>query len=77
MQKTEQQSQMLQMLTSVYQENMKGSDYRDVLAFALVLSLINENQKNPNEVLDRILHYWVKTLSVLSTSHFGFPEGEA
>jgi hypothetical protein len=77
MQKTAQQAQMLKMLTSVYEEKMNAADYRDVLAFALVLSLINENQKKPNEVLDRILHYWVKTVSVLAQSPFGFSGGDA
>lgn len=77
MKKTEQQSQMLKILTTVYEDSMKGEDYRDVLAFALVMSLVNDNLKNPNTALDRVLHYWVKTMSVLSKGYSGLPEGEA
>jgi len=76
MEKSKIQKEMLDKLIETYEKQMKSTDYRDVLAFALVLSLINDNKKSPNDVLDRVVHYWVKSVSILSAQYYPSSSGE-
>jgi len=64
----EEKKRIINELMNRYDEHMASEHFLEVLAFVSIIVLHNKSQQNPNLMLDKVVHFWVKTVSVLSQS---------
>lgn len=61
-------SDIISEIMNRYQDEMNDDEMLDVLAFLSVIVMHNMKEKDPSIMLDRVVSYWVKTMSVLTQS---------